>query len=210
MKPRKYALTKIVLGLLLATAMLIGCSSTSKDVKESDGYSEYCWDKYVKNQPKKEIKPIEVEEVDRVRFTICDIYKTTGELAVSYDEKVKNSAEYHQWLKLTETMTEEERDNFWNNKLNPIDREAILKFNQANEETYAKAVSMLPKALELLDNIKKLDFKQVSKKAGMNVFKARSIISGLDDSKDQIVYTVEVLKLMKDEYNMYQKFKNQG
>jgi len=131
-------------------------------------------------------------------------------MTVSYAEKVENHKPYHEWLRMTKDMTDEEREELWNDQLGPADREAVLTFNEANQDTYSKAVSMLPTALELHKSIDKLDFKQVSKKAGVNVFKAKSMVSSLNDSKDQITYTVEVLKLMAEEYNRYQKFKAEG
>ena len=207
MKKGKLACIKVVAFLFVGTLLVFGCSGTSKEVKETDGYSESRYNKYVENQPKSKIKPIEVQDVDRVRFAICNIYNTTCEMTVAYDKKVNNSPQYYQWLRLTKGMSDEERENFWENELESGDRQAVLSFNEANEDTYSKAVAMLPQALELYTSIGAMDFKQVSKSAGMNVFKARSVVSGLNDSKDQIVYTVEVLKLMAEEYNIYQRFK---
>jgi hypothetical protein len=210
MKQRKLVIMKLVVSLFVGTLLVFGCSGTSKEVRETDGYAAYRWNKYIENQPKKDIKPIEVQDVDKVRFSICDIYNTASDMTVAYNQKVTNSVEYHSWLNMTEDKSNEERDNLWKNELGPPDREAVLAFNEANEETYAQASSMLPKALELYKSISELDFKEVSKSAGMNVFKAKSMMSGLNDSKDQIEYTVEVLKLMAEEYNRYQRFKAEG
>jgi len=210
MKQHKLVIMKLVVSLFVGTLLVFGCSGTSKEVKETDGHTKSLYSKYVENQPKREIKPIEVQDVDKVRFSICDIYNTASDMTVAYDKKVTNSKHYHQWLRLTKDMSAEERDSFWKNELGPPDREAVLAFNEANEETYSQASSMLPRALELYKNISELDFKEVSKSAGMNVFKAKSMMSGLNDSKDQIEYTVEVLKLMAEEYNRYQRFKAEG
>ena len=207
MKQSKLVVMKLVVCLFLAVTLVFGCSSTSKEVNETDGYSEARWYKYVTNQQKGEIEPIDVQDVDKVRFSINDIYNTTYDMTVSYAEKVKNHKPYHDWLKLTKDWSDERRNTVWKNEIESDHKKAVLAFNEANQDTYSKAVSMLPEALELYESIDKLDFKQVSKKAGANVFKAKSMVSGLNDSKDQITYTVEVLKLMDEEYKRYQRFK---
>ena len=206
MKQRKSVVLKMVAILFVYTLFAFGCAGTDEEVKSTPGYNLMLYDKYITHQPKKEIEPIEVQDVDNVRIAICDIYNTTCSLTESYVQIVEASPEYHSWMTHLNKLSYEDREDVWN-RLKPSEKETVLSFNKLNKDTYEKAVSLLPKAIELYKSVDQMDFQQVASTAGVNIFKSKSIMSGLNDSKDQIVYTVEVLKLMKVEYDLYNAFK---